>query len=213
MSKSKSVEKTFCTTREASALLGVSVGTIQLWVESGLLEAWRTAGGHRRVLRESIDRLVRAAPSTESPSSSVETLAGNAPVEDTSARPLILVVEDDRSLLKLYEVQLSKWNIGVDYVCVDNAVAGLIAIGRKKPDVLIADLQMPHMNGFEMIRFLNKNPDTGALKIIVVTGMGADVIHAEGGLPPEIEVFQKPVPFDRLREIIEHFCKAKRSKS
>jgi excisionase family DNA binding protein len=52
------IEKTFCTTREAAALLGVSIGTVQLWVESDLLQAWKTAGGHRRVLRDSVDRLL-----------------------------------------------------------------------------------------------------------------------------------------------------------
>ena len=36
------IEKTFCTTREAADLLGVSVGTTQLWVENGLLAAWKT---------------------------------------------------------------------------------------------------------------------------------------------------------------------------
>lgn len=213
MRNKSSVEKTFCTTREASALLGVSVGTIQLWVENGLLEAWRTAGGHRRVLRESIDRLIRAAPSADLRPSSEATVTGGAPGKDPAVRPLILVVEDDRILLKLYEVQISKWKIGADYICVDNAIAGLIAIGRKKPDVLITDLQMPNMNGIEMIRFLNMHPDTGALKIIVVTGMDADGIHAEGGLPPEVEVFQKPVPFDKLRESVEHFLSSKAAQS
>jgi excisionase family DNA binding protein len=50
------VKKSFCTTREAATLLGVSVGTVQLWVENGLLQAWKTAGGHRRVMRDSIAR-------------------------------------------------------------------------------------------------------------------------------------------------------------
>lgn len=47
--KESAIKKSFCTTREAAGLLGVSVGTVQLWVESGLLQAWKTSGGHRRV--------------------------------------------------------------------------------------------------------------------------------------------------------------------
>ena len=43
------VEKVFCTTSEAATILAISVGTVQLWVDSGLLVAWKTAGGHRRV--------------------------------------------------------------------------------------------------------------------------------------------------------------------
>lgn len=49
----------FCTTREAAQLLGVSLRTAQLWVDSGILRAWKTAGGHRRVARDSIDALLR----------------------------------------------------------------------------------------------------------------------------------------------------------
>eukprot|EP01036_Dinobryon_divergens_P016193 gene16192-21946_t len=45
------IEKTFCTTREAASRLGISIGTVQLWVEKGLLSAWKTEGGHRRVTR------------------------------------------------------------------------------------------------------------------------------------------------------------------
>jgi excisionase family DNA binding protein len=207
--KNLPIEKTFCTTREASALLGVSVGTIQLWVENGLLDAWRTTGGHRRVLRESIDRLIRSAPPTDLRPSADVTQTADAPDAAPTTKPLILVVEDDRSLLKLYEVQLSRWKIGADYMCVDNAIAALIAIGRRKPDVLITDLQMPNMNGIEMIRFLSLHPDTNKLKIIVATGMDTDAIATEGGLPAEVEIFQKPIPFDRIKETVEQFLSSK----
>lgn len=46
-------------TREASEILGVSLRTVQLWVDSGVLEAWKTAGGHRRVSRASVEALLR----------------------------------------------------------------------------------------------------------------------------------------------------------
>lgn len=51
-----------CSTREVAQLLGVSLRTIQLWVDSGILEAWKTAGGHRRITRESVIRLLRQSP-------------------------------------------------------------------------------------------------------------------------------------------------------
>lgn len=48
-----------CTTREAAEMLGVSLGSVQLWVDGGILKAWKTVGGHRRVLRESVNDLLR----------------------------------------------------------------------------------------------------------------------------------------------------------
>jgi excisionase family DNA binding protein len=58
MSSEKYIERSFCTTREAAEMLGVSLRTAQLWSESGLLDAWKTGGGHRRISRQSIERLL-----------------------------------------------------------------------------------------------------------------------------------------------------------
>jgi excisionase family DNA binding protein len=56
MAYQKSISMSFCTTRQAAILLNVSLRTAQLWVEKGLLEAWKTTGGHRRISRASINR-------------------------------------------------------------------------------------------------------------------------------------------------------------
>ncbi|MBY0521377.1 MAG: helix-turn-helix domain-containing protein, partial [Sphingomonas sp.] len=45
------VSNAYCTTRDAAKILGVSVRSVQVWVEKGLLRAWKTEGGHRRVDR------------------------------------------------------------------------------------------------------------------------------------------------------------------
>ena len=51
----------FWSTREAADLLGVSLRTVQLWTEAGVLKAWKTAGGHRRINRDSVMQLLRGA--------------------------------------------------------------------------------------------------------------------------------------------------------
>ncbi|QDX80347.1 hypothetical protein B9N43_03145 [Denitratisoma sp. DHT3] len=55
-----------CSTREAADILGVSLRTVQLWVDSGILDAWKTAGGHRRVSRASIEALQKGRLSVHS---------------------------------------------------------------------------------------------------------------------------------------------------
>ncbi|MGD9786945.1 MAG: helix-turn-helix domain-containing protein [Sulfuricellaceae bacterium] len=50
-------ERFFCSTTEAARILGVSIRTVQAWVDKGALTAWKTVGGHRRVLLESVNRL------------------------------------------------------------------------------------------------------------------------------------------------------------
>jgi excisionase family DNA binding protein len=179
------IEKSFCTTREAATLLGVSVGTVQLWVESGLLQAWKTAGGHRRVLRDSVHGLLHKKPSSGVP----------------ARRLRIMVVEDDTALLRLYETNMSRWPMVPEVIPVDNAVTALMTIGRTPPDLLVMDLHMPGMDGFRMLREMHSSPEISNTTIVVVTGLDAGAIAERGGLPAGVEVLPKPIPFNRLLEI------------
>lgn len=206
------IQKSFCTTREAAALLGVSVGTVQLWVESGLLQAWKTSGGHRRVLRDSIKSLLHidsAGPSPAASASAVAALAPTIPVlTDGQAapaaltRPLrVLVVEDDENLLRLYKVRLSAWPGEPVVSLADNGVTGLLMLGRSNPDLLITDLDMPGMDGFNMLRVLHQTPEMRNTTIVVVTGLDGDEVVRRGGVPEGVEVLSKPIPFGRLENI------------
>ena len=189
---STAVEKSFCTTREAASLLGVSVGTVQLWVENGLLQAWKTAGGHRRVLRDSVEGLLHKKPAQSVPS---------GPTAQTATGPRrmsILVVEDDPNLLRLYQTQIANWPMQCDLTLIDNAISALLHMGRGGPDLLISDLHMPGMDGFAMLKVLHKAPETAYTKVVVVTGLDAEEVNARGGVPPGVEVLSKPIPFARL---------------
>lgn len=196
-----SVKKSFCTTREAAVLLGVSVGTVQLWVESGLLQAWKTSGGHRRVLRESIDGLLHKGGEVL-PSPSV------APVSVVSTRPLnVLVVEDDDNLLRLYKARLAQWPMKPVVSLADNGVTGLLMMGRSNPDLLITDLDMPGLDGFNMLRVLHQTPEMRQATIVVVTGLDSAEVERRGGVPQGVEVLPKPVPFERLLTIATGIAK------
>lgn len=193
------IEKSFCTTREAAALLGVSVGTVQLWVESGLLRAWKTAGGHRRVLRGSVESLLHKRPAQ-----ALGAAAEPEPALQTEAAPRrlqVMVVDDDDLLLRLYRANLSRWPMGPQVNVVDNAVTALLMIGRDPPDLLITDLNMPGMDGFNMLRVLRSRPETVGINIVVVSGLDPADIAQHGGIPSGIEVLPKPIPFARLLAI------------
>lgn len=62
-------------TREASEILGVSLRTVQLWVDGGILEAWKTAGGHRRISRASVEALLKGGASVSRPADNVSSAA------------------------------------------------------------------------------------------------------------------------------------------
>ena len=197
------VKKPFFTTREAGVLLGVSVGTVQLLVESGLLQAWKTAGGHRRILRDSVDRLLQKKPPSES------LIASS--VDPVASRPLrIVVVDDDEHMLALYKIHMGRWPMAPEISIINNAVTALLHMGRQCPDLLVADLHMPCMDGFNMLSVLGSAPEMANTRIVVVSALESAEIQLRGGVPPGIEVLPKPVPFDRLlaiaTDILQHGC-------
>ncbi len=186
------------TTREAGETLGVAVRTIQLWVEAGVLPAWRTAGGHRRIARSAVDKLMAERRHELSPGTN----------EDEPALPglRLLVVEDDPLLLRLFKGVVATWNFPVDLVTATNGFEGLVRIGEMRPDVVVSDLIMPGMDGFEMLRALKK-PGSGfaSLKLLVVSALSAEEIEERGGLPDGVSCFQKPVNFTKLEFLVHKY--------
>ena len=190
-------EMELCSTRDAAKMLGTSLRTIQLWVDSGLLDAWKTVGGHRRIKVESVKKLLE---------NRLVNKAARPPlprhIQRGDAEPLsILVVEDDEDLLKLYRAHIFSWEVQVNLVTAPNGFHGLIKIGELTPDILITDLNMPGMDGFEMIRALRQSHSFDDLEVVVVTGLDSHEIESHGGLPPDIRIFGKPVPFGTLEKI------------
>lgn len=183
-------QRSLITTTEAAALLGVSVATVQSWCETGLLSSWRTGGGHRRIERASVERLLKR------PEAAVDGRPAPA-----SRRPTVLVVEDDPSLLRLYETRISRWTGQPQVICLNNMVLALLRIGRQAPEMLILDLHLPGMDGFALLHHLRHSGSVDDTLIAVVTGLDAGAIDDRGGLPGDVEAFSKPIPFDRLEAL------------
>lgn len=184
----------FLTTRETSELLGVALTTVQLWVESGTLSAWKTAGGHRRIPRKAVDEMLAEQ------SASLE--AGDKPPHST-----VLVVEDDPVARELYRLRFSDWQFPATLLLAENGFEGLLLAGRHAPDLIISDLSMPGMDGVKMIHHLRQQASPGV--IIVVTGLTAAEIESRGGLPPDIPVYPKPVSFAALRSVVGYHVQKK----
>jgi excisionase family DNA binding protein len=179
----------YCNTRQAAAMLGVSHRTVQLWVESGTLEAWKTAGGHRRIALASIERHVECRRQA--------MLERTAP-----ARYRVLLVEDDAATLALHEEAMAGWDLPLDVVRAGNGFEALIRIGETRPHLLVGDLSMPGVDGLRMIRTLRASEAYGAMAIVVTSGLDPATIRAMG-LPDDIPVLSKPVAPAALRAAIE----------
>jgi len=180
-------KKEYYTTIETAKLLGVSVRTVQLWVESGALDAWKTAGGHRRIVAQSVDDYI----SRNQTQASVD-----------SDKQRILIVEDNPTVSKFYEAAINSWNLPIEVIVKQDGFEGLVEIGRQTPDLLIADIYMPGMDGLQMIRSLYKSNQLSSDRIIVISGLSQEGIAERGGIPSGIEFFSKPVDIEGLKSTV-----------
>ena len=186
-------------TREAAERLGVALRTVQLWVESGVLPAWKTAGGHRRISRIAVERLIgerRAALSGDTQPAALQP-AGS------EARMRVMVVEDEPELLRLFLMVIEGWDLPIDVTPASDGFEALLRMGQQCPDLLVTDLNMPGMDGFKMIESLRGvGPAYDDMEIVVVTALSDADIARRGGLPGQVRVFHKPVPFDELEALV-----------
>ncbi|MEC5399489.1 response regulator [Uliginosibacterium sp. H1] len=183
-------EREYCSTSEAAQMLGVSLGTVQQMVENGLLDAWKTAGGHRRIRITSVEAFLR------------KRQAG--PVHVGGAVSLrVLIAEDDRIMQALYERTLANWELPIEVKIVASGFEGLMEIGRNPPDLLVSDLVMPGLDGFAMIRKLRSEPALAQMDVVVVTGLTPEDIDEQGGLPDDVIIYGKPIPFKELKGYVQ----------
>ncbi len=138
---------------EAAKLLMVSPITVRAWAQKGLLPSEMTLGGHRRFLRETVEQFAVKSKKT-------------AP-----RKPLrILVVDDDKYLAQF----LFEWLTDLDQpfqvsIATDGFEAGKLVYSFK-PDVILLDLMMPDLDGFEVCRQIKADSATSAIRVIAMTG-------------------------------------------
>ena len=182
-----------CTSRKAAEILGVTVRTVQLWTDSGILRAWKTPGGHRRYLVSELIKLERSFTNTEA----------NEPEESTKPDQLsILVIEDDANLQKLYGLRFNEWEQVPRTEYASDGYEGSLKIGSLKPDVVILDLKLPNVDGFRIIEALRKTGAISEMKLVVVTGLSEEELSIKLPKSDDLVIFSKPVPFDKLKKHI-----------
>ena len=170
------------TTIDVARRLGVSLQTVQRWVDAGHLKAWKTLGGHRRIDAASADLLFDEQ----------EQRLGAQPSPPTPAAVSVVVVDDnplDRALLVMLVRQaLPEARIEA----AANGFQGLVIIGKIAPDIVITDVHMPNMDGLEMLRSL-LDQEARPRAVIVVSALSKRELAARGPLPAGVAAFPKPV--------------------
>ena len=176
----------YCGTSYAAKMLGLSVGTVQGLVEKNDLKAWKTQGGHRRISLQSIQDYQRRHNLTPAYMSHGED------------HLRVLVVEDDESTRLMLQAQLDQWGLPLDVVMYASAMEALLDMPSLQPQVLLTDLKMPNVDGFEFLKTLSAHNLFNNLAVVVMTGMSAEDVRARGGLPDGVQLLHKPIDLDWL---------------
>ncbi|MFW6133045.1 MAG: response regulator [Planctomycetota bacterium] len=153
-------------TTAVARLLGVSVGSVAKWIDQGRLKAGRTPGGHRRVSAgDVVDFLERQG----------------LPVPDElrEATPKVLIVDDEPDVVAWLAAEvrdaLSDCEVLEAY---DGFAAGEI-VGAEHPDVVVLDIRMPGMDGFEVCRRIKSRPAAREATIIAITADYSEQLAAD----------------------------------
>lgn len=125
---------------------------------------------------------------------------------DTPKRS-VLVIDDSAIALKLYKTILrpEKYNV---YTCASGK-DGIFTASNKKPDVIILDVVMPEMNGFEVAKVLKNNKDTRSIPIIMVTSLDDKESRITGLKSGAEEFINKPVDRTELLVRVNNLMRIK----
>ena len=161
---------TIITTQEAADHCRVSLPTLKRWIDAGSLAAFRTPGGHRRILVEEFQRFLSA-----------EGMPPYSATTDDVTGQRILVADDNPGTVAVLLEALSDDPRGFALASATDGYDALVKVGSFKPTVLVLDVLMPGLNGIEVCRRLRAGRETAGIRILGITGQPtliADLLDA-----------------------------------
>jgi CheY-like chemotaxis protein len=111
----------------------------------------------------------------------------------------VLVVEDDLDIRSALHGFLS--DEGYRVFTAENGKAGLQVMEKEKPGLVLLDLMMPVMNGWEFLEEKSHNPTTAKTPVLVISA-----VPGNPSIPGALGFLKKPIDLDRLIDFVELYC-------
>jgi excisionase family DNA binding protein len=185
MKKEKKME--ILTVSQACKYCKVSSKTIINWIEAGHIKAYKTVGGHRRIKKEDLDEFMRKN-------------AMPIPAESKGEeRRKILVVDDDKIIVETLVQALEEDEYGYELISASDGFEAGLQVNHFKPDLIILDIMMPDINGYEVCQKIKCNPLTQNTKIIVLSAYLNDEAFKQMKEYGADACFSKPLPLEQLK--------------
>jgi CheY-like chemotaxis protein len=165
--------------------LGVTINAIKTWIREDQLRALRTPGGHHRIAEADLvafqERLT-------------ENSRGRGPT-----RPRILLADDDEHLLAALRETLEQLVPEAVVSTASDGYEALLEVGAFGPDVLVLDIRMPRLDGFEVCRRLKARRETAEIRILAVTAYPEGQVRQRMIECGADDFLEKPFTIERFR--------------
>lgn len=177
----KIVSDQLLTSSEVGELLQVNPSSVKKWVDDGLLLAFRTPGGHRRIrAADLVSFLVRH----EMP----------IPIDlQDAAKKRLLIVDDETDQLKALSRSFKRFADRVEVTTTSNGIDALVLVGSFHPHAVLLDVYMPGIDGLEVCRRLKKNPATKDVQVYVVSGAFTSALEQKALEAGAVKCLPKPI--------------------
>jgi excisionase family DNA binding protein len=179
------------TTQDVAKVLSASRTSVQRWIDSGSLKAFKTPGGHRRVTQRELVAFLRRQ---------------GAPVPASLlSRVRLLVVDDDAHFLKALKPLMKSLSSVVEVDVVDNGVDALLKIGAGEVDAVLLDATMPQLDGLQVLEKLKGNQATAEVVVLGMSGRPDEKLEQKFLKAGAAKFLVKPVTpkaiFDALHDL------------
>lgn len=121
----------------------------------------------------------------------------------TERRKVVLIVDDESIMVSVLQRHIS--NAGYDYDVASNGQEALDKIDKQPPDLVLLDLMMPGLNGFETCRRIRANEKTKKLPVIIVTALHSKSDSADAAGCGASEILTKPIEGTLLAKRLRHY--------
>ena len=191
------------TSGQIATLCNVNPRTVLRWITSGKLKAFRLPGGNHRVPADEFLTFLNdnGLPVPAELQCTATRASGSATAEVAVQRaPTVLIVDDEKDVRRAINRVLRplRWQV---HEAADGFQAGSLML-QEKPDLVLLDLSMPGLDGYEVIRYIRGNRQISDCRILVISALPPAALKKALDCGAD-EVLAKPFDNQRLRERVQ----------
>jgi len=174
---------------KASQYCKVSPKTIINWIESGHIQAYKTVGGHRRIKKTDLIDFMKKQ--------GIPIPEGETPMTE---RKRVLVVDDDPIIVETIVQALEEDEHDYEVVSASDGFEAGLQVNHFRPHLMILDIMMPDIKGYEVCRKIKTDEATKRIQIIVLSAYLDDEKFKKMKEYGADVCFSKPFPLPQLKK-------------